>query len=516
MQQTFAQFAAGPASAAAVPSAATGRVEVDDAAGAVVLANGVQFAAGGYTVTGDALTLAAPGVVMRVGDGTGAGAAFVATIASPLTGTGGLEKTDLGTLILSGANTYSGGSTVSSGTLQGNSTSLQGAIAVAAQGTLVFDQTVAGAYAGALTGAGTLRKEGAGVLNLSGNSAGFVGTAMLANGGIALTGTLGSLAGGTLATASGTMLTGAGAVGNLDLGGTLAPGTGVGAATFNVASNAIIRSGSTFAVDLAASGAGDRLVAGGAITLQGGTVAINLLNPEQAYSDGQQFVIAQAGTGLSGTFATLSETSTFLDFSLAYNATQAILSLQQVRIFPDVAQTFNQTEASLALADLRQTAGTDALAVYNTILMLDEVAARAAFDATSGEIFPTILAERQRAGLALAGRIALRGRASGVEGLGLWAGVIGDRAHVDGDGNGAKSSYDNVGLEAGLDYRGGDNRWAIGAGAGWQDGQVDLFRRASRAEIDAWHIGGYARLGTSAAGLSAAVSVTYADASASA
>jgi len=42
-------------------------------------------------------------------------------------------------------------------------------------------------------------------------------------------------------------------------------------------------------------------------------------------------------------------------------------------------------------------AGADSLAVYNAILMLDGDSARAAFDATSGEIYPTLLASRQRA-----------------------------------------------------------------------------------------------------------------------
>ena len=52
-----------------------------------------------------------------------------ATLAAAITGTtGGLIKQGAGTLTLAGTNRYSGGTTVSGGTLQGNTASLQGAI----------------------------------------------------------------------------------------------------------------------------------------------------------------------------------------------------------------------------------------------------------------------------------------------------------------------------------------------------------------------------------------------------
>lgn len=50
------------------------------------------------------------------------------TLSSVLTGSGGLIKTGLGTLTLEGTNTYSGGTTVNAGTLHGSAASLQGAI----------------------------------------------------------------------------------------------------------------------------------------------------------------------------------------------------------------------------------------------------------------------------------------------------------------------------------------------------------------------------------------------------
>ncbi len=84
----------------AVFAGTPGAVTVDDDSGPVST-TGMQFMVNGYTVSGDAITLASTSgpTQVRVGDGTGAGAGYVATIASVLTGTTGLEKTDLGTLI---------------------------------------------------------------------------------------------------------------------------------------------------------------------------------------------------------------------------------------------------------------------------------------------------------------------------------------------------------------------------------------------------------------------------------
>ena len=94
------------------------------------------------------------------------GSSGILTLSGARSGTGGLIKSGTGTLTLSGANTYSGGTTVSAGTLQGNTTSLQGGIVNNAA--VIFNQTAAGTYAGAMSGTGSLTKIGAGTLTLSG------------------------------------------------------------------------------------------------------------------------------------------------------------------------------------------------------------------------------------------------------------------------------------------------------------------------------------------------------------
>ena len=105
-------------------------------------------------------------------------AANTFTVTQALTGTGGLLKNGAGTLVLAGANTYSGGTVIDAGILQGDTTSLQGNITDNA--TLVFAQTANGTYSGAISGSGALIKNGSGTLILSGTNTYAGGTTISA------------------------------------------------------------------------------------------------------------------------------------------------------------------------------------------------------------------------------------------------------------------------------------------------------------------------------------------------
>ncbi|MEO9340327.1 autotransporter domain-containing protein [Mesorhizobium sp. SB112] len=157
----------------AVFQGSAGTVSVDNSAGGLGVV-GMQFVTGGYRIEGDAIALEKKNgqSVIRVGDGSAAGASTTATIGSALTGASNLVKDDLGTLILTGANTYAGDTLVRAGTLIGNTTSIRNNIANA--GTVVFDQADSATFSGDITGlngaTGEMTLRGGGVLTLAGIS----------------------------------------------------------------------------------------------------------------------------------------------------------------------------------------------------------------------------------------------------------------------------------------------------------------------------------------------------------
>lgn len=135
----------------------------------------------------------APGATLTIG-GLNETSTFSGQISSG--GGGGLlgiEKVGSGTLILTGTNTYTGGTTISAGALQIGAGGTSGSIAgnVLNNAALVFDRSDSVTFGGVISGSGTLTKMGAGTLTLSSSNTYSGGT---------------SLTDGTLAVASGTSL----------------------------------------------------------------------------------------------------------------------------------------------------------------------------------------------------------------------------------------------------------------------------------------------------------------------
>jgi autotransporter-associated beta strand protein len=173
------------------PLVLTGKTDVTVGSASTLTLGGV------VSGTGGALNMYGPGTLVLTGNNTygGGTAIFAGTLAlgnggsggsllgnvadngtfsfnragSPsfagnVSGSGGLVVNGPGVLSLTGSNTYTGGTTVSAGTLQGNATSLQGNIANNAA--VVFNQTANGTYVGSTTGRGSLTKTGSAQLTL--------------------------------------------------------------------------------------------------------------------------------------------------------------------------------------------------------------------------------------------------------------------------------------------------------------------------------------------------------------
>jgi fibronectin-binding autotransporter adhesin len=169
--------------------AAGGNVVVDDGAGAISV-TGMQFASDGYVISGDALGLAGESAIVRVGNGLAGGAGFVAEVASNLTGAARLIKTDLGELILSGDNSYTGGTEIRQGAIRVTSAGgLRGEVVNNAR--LIYDTDVRLAVAATVSGSGTLVKDGSGILEVFGRHSYTGGTIIRKGTLVTRTGTIG-------------------------------------------------------------------------------------------------------------------------------------------------------------------------------------------------------------------------------------------------------------------------------------------------------------------------------------
>ncbi|OAT21457.1 hypothetical protein M979_0316 [Buttiauxella noackiae ATCC 51607] len=169
-----------------------GTVTVDNSLGEVRV-SGMQFATDGYVINDGTITTNTADTQIRVGDGTAPGANYIATINSVIAGSGGINKTDLGTLLLNGNNTYAGGTTVSGGILQVSSDSnlgLEGtgitlnggtfrygaafdtarAVTLVANGGTIDTNGNNATLLGSVGGSGALTKTGLGTLTLSQDS----------------------------------------------------------------------------------------------------------------------------------------------------------------------------------------------------------------------------------------------------------------------------------------------------------------------------------------------------------
>ena len=105
------------------------------------------------------------------------------TYAGQISGSGSVTKTAVGTLVLDGTSTYSGGTTIAAGTLQlGDGVAKNGAISgnVADSSVLVFANPLGQTYTGQISGSGSLTKTAAGTLVLSGSNSYTGGTTITA------------------------------------------------------------------------------------------------------------------------------------------------------------------------------------------------------------------------------------------------------------------------------------------------------------------------------------------------
>ncbi len=510
---------------------AGGVVTVDASAGAIGVTK-MQFAVDGYRIEGDSVALQGSGgsTTIRVGDGTAAGAGMTATIASALTGNSRLVKSDLGTLVLTGTNSYSGGTTISAGTLRGSAAGF-GSGAILDNAALVVDQQTDAVFANVIDGSGSFTKTGAGALTLTGIS-GLIGPTTIGAGALAVDG---SLANSTVTIAAGAALRGGGTVGGIvaQSGGTIAPGSG-GIGTLSVEGNLSMSAGSHLAADIDGTGASDRIAVSGTADITGAALDVSA----QGLKIGR-YTIMTTGSGLTGSFGSVTgigAISTFLGVTDSYDTYNAYLDVLQLRDLADAGATRNQKAAAAGIQSL---AGSDPFftgnPLYNAILALPtDAAARNAFGLVSGEAHAsakTALIEdgrfiqdaatdRIRAAFGAVGApqapvLAFAEPADGRPGtadaalasldqettagiaapattdrFALWGQGFGGWGNTGGDGNAARLSHSTGGVLVGIDAPAFDT-WRFGMMAGYSRTSFEVKDHASSGASDNYHLGVY-------------------------
>lgn len=295
-----------------------------------------------------------------------------------LSGTGGVTKDGTGTFTLSGNNIYSGGTTISDGTLQvgnGGTSGTLGSGDVTNNSALIFNRSDDSSYAGVISGTGIVTQNGTGKFNLTGTNT-YTGATTVNAGILSVNG---SISNSTTSVNSGGTLSGTGTVGDVFInGGTFAPGNSIG--TINVSGDVDFSGGGNYDVEVDAAGNSDKIVATGSATLTGGIVNVKAAPGTYAYAT--DYTILTATGGLGGTtFDSVNANLAFLTPTLSYDANNVFLKLTRNSTnFSDVASTRNQRAVAMAIDN-----NTSQLSdLVSQITPLSSLAARQAFDSLSG------------------------------------------------------------------------------------------------------------------------------------
>jgi autotransporter-associated beta strand protein len=269
-------------------------------------------------------------------------------VASTISGSGSLTQTGTGILILSGGNTYTGLTVISSGTLQvgnGGASGSLGRGAVSNNSALVFDRSDNIVVSNLISGVGSLNQAGTGLLTLT-NVNTYSGGTWISNGGTLAVRDSHALGSGDL---------------NL-LKGTLALNT----MTVNVGGNFTQTSNGVLAVSIGNTNVFGQLAVAGSATLDGTLrlVQANNFLPRP----NETFVVLTASNGVTGTFAALTNgfatISALLNPQLTYNADDVTLKWAQSSFVP-FALTHNQAVVARDLDAVASSMISSAVALVN-------------------------------------------------------------------------------------------------------------------------------------------------------
>lgn len=245
-------------------------------------------------------------------------------LTGPISGSGTLIKIGAGTLTLLGPNSYFGGTNINAGTLIGNTTGLQGNIQN--NSALIFNQGGgSGAYAGVLSGNGTLSIQGGGFVDFQGNSPAFTGITTITGAQLNVSGAIPNSPVNVTLTG---ILSGTGTVGPVTSSGTIVPGSGP-SGTLTVNGNLNLAASSQFNVAIAPLSNSELIVTGTA-SLNG---TVNVAAVPAFYGFSATYTILHSGGIVPGT------TFPFLNMSPNFQGT-LIYTPTDVQLFVKILKPF--------------------------------------------------------------------------------------------------------------------------------------------------------------------------------
>ncbi|MGG4606476.1 autotransporter-associated beta strand repeat-containing protein [Paenalcaligenes sp. Me131] len=424
---------------------------------------------------------------------------------------GTMVKKGQGTLTLAGQSALDWN--VEAGQLATAAERFAGNANIASGATLALNQAADAAYAGQLAGTGELRKQGAGMLQVTGDSSAFNGQVNVDSGVLAVNGKLGAkqalIADGATLAGNGTIGSGNGATVTIAKGGVLSPGNSIDKLT--VDGDLVFQSGSRFDVEVDPVGTASDLVhVTGNATLSGGVAHIGETGNYQLNA---AYTILTADGSVNGTFDSVKSNFAFLNPELKYNYSDSEVQLILKRngtTFDARGRTPNQRATARGIESM---GSTSTHGVYTAIAKLpdDSAVIERSLDALSGEIYASTktaliddsrfvrdaATDRMRSafgGAGSSGSAVMADRKvaqANSTGTAAWAQTFGNWGDTDSDGNAHKLKRRTYGFLVGADTPLGDGAFRVGALAGYSYTKADANDVSSTNKSDNYHVGLY-------------------------
>lgn len=359
-----------------------------------------------------------------------------------ITGAGGLVKDGTGTLSLVNTSSYTGGTTITAGTLIGNSSSLGGTIVN--NGILQIDQSTSGTLTGTITGTGDLVKTGTGTVGIT-DGVNLSGSIFVNDGVVNFFGST---------TASGGLNIGpnaaVGGTGNVDstlnVSGIVAPGTSIG--TLQVSSINFL-SGSIFEVEFDTT-TSDRLEVAGNADIT--NAVLDLVPLGDVFNTSQDYTILTASS-ITGTFLDITGLNSLpgYQFTINYFPTSIVLSI--VGSPPIVLPPGNAGSAGIAFTNLPST-NADVAALSTFLTSASAAEQQCNFDQMQSAMFNAIPIIQEATTVAVRSAVSDRleeihgNRCLREETRGLWATPLANFSKQKGRSQGSACDQTKLGFHS--------------------------------------------------------------------